>query len=119
MANPNIVTTSSIYGKTDVLAVTTTPTNITENSAGSGKVIKVNSVTVANITTSNNVDVDVSLYRSGTAYYLLRAMSLPTDSTVVVVGKENPFYLMEGDSIQVTASAGSSAHAVCSYEEIS
>ena len=44
MAAPNIVNVSAIYGKTGVLVVTTSPTAIITNSAASGKVFKVDSI---------------------------------------------------------------------------
>lgn len=118
MANPNLNAISSVYGKTDVLDVTTTATAITSNAASSGKVLKVNSLVVSNINGSANVDVNVDLYRGTTAYRLASTVSVPADSSIVVVGKENTLYLMEGDSLRVTAGSNSNAQAVCSYEEL-
>jgi hypothetical protein len=116
VANPNIVTTSSIFGKTDVLAVGTAATAITSNSAASGKVFKINSLLVANV--GSSVEVDVELYRGTTPYRLAKSLTVPTDSTAVVVGKENPLYLLEGDSLRVAADSVGNAEAICSYEEI-
>ncbi|NDE17395.1 hypothetical protein EBZ80_20935 [bacterium] len=118
MANPNIVATTSIYGRTDVQAVGVSATAITTNASGSGKVYKINSLIVSNVGGVAGVDVDVSLHRSGVSYHLVKALSVPADSSVVVVGKENPFYLMEGDSIRIAAGSSNSVHAICSYEEI-
>lgn len=118
MANPNIVTTSSIYGKTDVLLVGTAATAITSNSAASGKVYKINSVIVSNVNGSSGVDISVDLHRSSVSYHFAKTLTVPADSTVVVVGKENPVYLLEGDSIRIVAGAAGNAEAICSYEEI-
>ena len=118
MANPNIVTTSSIYGKTDVLAVSTSAADITANAAASGKVLKINSLVLSNTTGSLAVDVDAAIFRNSTSYFFVKSLSVPADSTAVVVGKENPLYLLEGDSIRLTAGDADSIHAICSYEEI-
>ena len=42
MANPNIVAVTEIYGKLNVQTVTTSPSAIVSNTAGSGKIIKIN-----------------------------------------------------------------------------
>lgn len=118
MANPNIVATSMIYGKTDVQNVGTAAAAITTNAAASGKVLKINMLLVSNINGANPVDVDVVLRRASSDYYIAKTVSVPADSSLVVIGKENPMYLMENDSIRLAAGEAGSAHAVCSYEEI-
>ena len=116
MANPNIVNVTTISGKTSVQLVTTTPTAIVENTAASGKVIKVNSLYISNITgTASTVDVDV--YRSSTAYRIAKSLQVPANSTLDIISKS--VYLEEGDSLRLTAPTGTTLEAVCSYEEIS
>ena len=73
MANPNLAAAGNIYGKTDVLNVTTTATAITSNAASSGKVLKVNALVVSNVNGSSSVAVNVDLFRSSTAYQIGRA----------------------------------------------
>lgn len=119
MANPNIVGVTSIYGKTAVQAVTTTATAIVTNSAASGKILKVNSLAVSNVDGTDSADITVDLYRSSTAYHLVKTVTIPADSTLVVISKENGIYLEEGDALRCTASANSDLEAICSYEEIS
>lgn len=119
MANPNLAAAGNIYGKTDVLNVTTTATAITSNAAASGKVIKVNSLVVSNITGSSPVAVNVDLFRNSTAYRVASTVYVPANASLVVIGKENPLYLMEGDSLRITAGTANAAQAVCSYEELS
>lgn len=116
MANPNIVTTTSIFGRTDVMLVGTAATSITSNPSGSNKVYKINSLSVANV--GSQVEIDVELFRGGVPYRFARALSIPADATCVVVGKENPIYLLENDSLRVTAASVNNAEAICSYEEI-
>lgn len=118
MANPNIVSTSMIYGKTDVMNVTQSPTSITTNSGASGKILKINLLVISNIDGDSPVDVNVTLRRSTTDYYIVKTLSVPADASVVVVSKENTLYLIEGDTIRVWAGAASAAQAICSYEEI-
>lgn len=119
MAAPNLVTVSNITGKTAVLAVTTTPTDIISNSAASGKVFKVNSLIIANIDGTNAADITASVYRSSTEYKIVSTVTVPADATLIVLSRENAIYLEEGDSLRLTASANSDLSAVCSYDDIS
>lgn len=119
MAAPNIVNVSTITGKTAVLAVTTSATAIVSNGAGSNKVLKINSLVIANVDGTNSADITVDLFRSSVAYRLASTITVPGDATLVVISKDNPIYLEEGDSLRCTASANSDLEAVCSYEDIS
>lgn len=119
MANPNIVNVTSIYGKTAVQAVTTTATAIVENAADSGKIVKINSLTVANVDGTNAADITVDIYRSATAYHISSAISVPAKTTLVALSKDSTIYLEEGDSLRCTASVDGDLEATCSYEEIS
>jgi hypothetical protein len=117
MAAPNIVNVTTITGKTAVQAISTSATAIVENSAGSGKVFKVNALYVANIDGTSAADLTVDVYRSTTPYRLASTVSVPADSTLDVISKA--IYLEEGDSLRLTASANGDLEGVCSYEEIS
>tara|TARA_R110000822_G_scaffold129122_1_gene265094 strand:- start:266 stop:631 length:366 start_codon:yes stop_codon:yes gene_type:complete len=118
MTAPNIVNTTTITAKTDVQAVGTSATAITTNSAASGQVYKINSILVANIDGTNAADITVDLFRGSTAYRLASTVSVPADSTLVVVSKDTAVYLEEGDAIRCTASAAGDLEALCSYEII-
>lgn len=118
MANPNIVNVTDIRGKTAVQAVTTTATAIVENTAASGKIFKINSLTVANVDTTNAADITVDVFRSSTSYKISNSITVPTNSTLVVISKDTAVYLEEGDSIRCLASADGDLEAICSYEEI-
>ena len=117
MAAPNIVNVTTITGKTAVQAVGTSATAIVTNSSGSGKVLKINFLMLANIDGAANVDATIDLYRSSTAYKLGHTILVPADSSFDVLSA--PLYLEEGDSLRLTASAAGDLDAVCSYEEIS
>lgn len=117
MANPNIVNVTAIYGKTAVLAVTTSATAIVTNSAASNKIFKVNALYVSNVDGTNNAEITVDVFRSSTAYRIASTIVVPADATLDVIS--NPIYLEEGDSLRLTANANSDLEAVCSYEDIS
>ena len=116
MAAPNIVNVSAIYGKTAVLAVTTSATAIVTNSAASGKVLKINSLYVANVDGTSNAEITIDIYRSSTAYRLASTVVVPADAVLDVLSSS--IYLEEGDALRLTANANSDLGAVCSYEEI-
>lgn len=119
MATPNIVNVVTISGKTAVLDVTTSATAVVTNSAASGKVFKINSLMITNIDGTNVADITIDLYRSTTSYFLASTITVPADATLVVISKDNPIYLEEGDAIRCLASANGDLQAICSYEEIS
>lgn len=119
MANPNIINVATITGKTSVAVLTTSTTNLITNSAASGKIFKVNSLVVSNISTTTSHSVTVDLYRSSVAYRLASTLVVPANSTLIVIGKDSSIYLEESDTLRILANAASVVHAVTSYEEIS
>lgn len=117
MTAPNIVNVATITGKTAVQAIGTTATAIVTNSAGSGKVVKINALYVSNVDGVNNADLTVDLYRSSTAYKIANTVVVPADASLDVISKA--IYLEEGDTLRLTANATGDLEAICSYEEIS
>lgn len=119
MAAPNIVQVSTITGKTAGIAVTTSAAAIVANSAGSGKVLKVNALYVSNIDGTNNADVSVTFYNADntTSYHIAKTVVVPADGSLDVLSKA--IYLEEGDELKIAANANSDLEAVASYEEIS
>ena len=119
MAAPNLVNVSSIYGKTLGAALNTNVNNaILANAGGSNKLLKINSIIVANIDGSNASDVSVEFFDGSTAYRLASTITVPADSTLIVLGKDAPIYLEEGHSIRGGASAASDLEIIISYEEL-
>ena len=110
----NVTATASIYGKTSVQLVTTTPTAIVTNSSGSNQLIKVNALTVANVDAANLAYITVDLYRSATAYRI--CYNIPVQINTAFTPLDRSYYLEEGDSIRLTSSANSRLEATCSYE---
>lgn len=120
MANPNIVNVSSIYGKVSGNALTTSGIIIVNNPSSSSKIVKVNSLIISNINGSSAADATVYLLKSGsTTIYLSYTISVPADSTLVVISKDTSIYLEESDAIYALASSNSYLHALVSYEDIS
>jgi len=124
MAAPNIVSVATITGKTAYATPANTTANVLlANSASSNKVFKINMITVANVDGTNNYDATVAVNTaaagSGTSYPLASTITVPADSTLIVVDKSTAFYLEEDKSIVVTSSTASKLSYVVSYEEIS
>lgn len=119
MAAPNIVSTTTITGKTAVANVTTVAANIVSNAAASNKVLKINSLIVSNIDATNPADITAGVFRNSIEYKLASTITIPSDATLVIISKDSTVYLEEGDAIRLTASADSRLQAICSYEDIS
>ena len=119
MAAPNIVNVATIIGKTAVQSVGTSATAIVTNSAGSNKVFKVNAIVVSNIDGVNSADITVDFFRSAASTAIASTITVPADATLVILSKDTPLYLEEGDAIRCLASAAGDLQAICSYEEIS
>lgn len=120
MSNPNIVTTSNIFGKTDVAVAGTSEVSVVSNPSSSGKVFKINTLVVANTSAASmSAEVGAMISRGTSDVYIVKALSVPLAASVVVIGRENPIYLNEGDDLVVTCGEEGGAHAICSYEEIS
>ena len=119
MAAPNILSATSIYGKQGGAALdTTTTTSLLANAASSNKLLKINSIIVANVDGSSSADATVSWYDGSTDYHLAKTVAVPADSTLVVVGKDSPIYLEEGHSIRGGASANSDLEVLICYDEL-
>lgn len=119
MANPNIVQVQNIYGNTAVQQVTTSATAIITNSASSGKVYKVNGIIVSNVDGTNTATLTVDLYRGSTAYRMINNVPVSINTAYTPIDKTLSLYLLEGDSIRLTANANSRLEAIATWEEIS
>ena len=119
MAAPNILTATSVYGKTTGAALTTTLTTAVL-ACPANKALKVNSIIVSNVDGTNSVDVTVYFYDSSAVARraIAYSISVPAKSTLVVLSKDTPIYLEESDEIEAGASAVSDAEIIVSYEEI-
>ncbi len=124
MANPNIVNVATINGGNlgFNLSNTLTATLLT---VASDVILKINRITVANVDGSSSADVDLfvdgmgngatGISATGAAtVYLAKTVSVPADSTLVLV--DSPIYLMEADILKGGASASGDLDLYISYE---
>ena len=123
MANPNIVNVAAIYGNNSSTSLSTTnATAIVNNPASSGKVFKVNMITVANVDGTNAADITINKYSQddlgGTSYAIVSTVSVPADATLIVLDKTTSIYLKEDESIGATAGTASDLVVTASWEEI-
>ena len=116
MAQPNIVSVSSIYGTTYVAVLTTTLTT-TLVTAASDEVYKINLIRCANITDSDaTVTFDSEV--SGTHKMLANEITVPANSVVDIIDKNSSFYLQETDLIRGGASAGTTIDCTISLDRL-
>lgn len=123
MANPNIVNVAAIYGNNSSTSLSTTnATAIVNNPASSGKIFKVNMITVANVDGTNAADITINVYSQddlgGTAYPIASTISVPADATLIVLDKTTSIYLKEDQSIGATAGTASDLVVTASWEEL-
>ena len=125
MANPNIVSVSSIYGESIGEALTTTVTTDIMTVA-SNKLVKINFISVTNTHATTAVDVTVSIVKAGFTsagigsgednagtFALASTVNLPADDVLVIL--DRPIYLMETDVLEGGASVAT-ADIFVSYE---
>ena len=117
MANPNIVNVSSILGKTDTFALTTTSANLV--TAPANTVFKINSILVTNIDGTSAADVTINYYDGTNTRAIGSTISVPADAALNLVDKNSSFYLEENEIISGLASANSDLVCLISYEIIS
>ena len=116
MATPNIINVATITPKVAVGAVTTSRADIVDVPAEN--CAKINTLMISNIDGTNAADitVEVSVDNGSNYINIANTISVPADATLVVVGKDNGFYLDETDLLAVTASANSDLTYLVSYE---
>jgi|TARA_R110000823_G_C15932064_1_gene499585 hypothetical protein len=130
MSAPNIVNVATITGKIATAALADTNLiSLVLNPASSGKVFKINVVTAANVDPLLSVDVDVSYHPSTTTavgsivssqgFHLVSTVSVPSDSTLIILSKDTSIYMEEGTVLAARCDVANRAEFIISYEEIS
>ena len=116
MATPNLINVDTITPSVVIGAVTTSRVAIIDVTAE--YCAKVNSLIIANIDGTNAADitVEVSVDNGSTYFAIAKTISVPADSSLSLIGKDNGFYLDETDLLAVTASANSDLTYLASYE---
>jgi hypothetical protein len=123
MANPNIANVTTILGENSLVSLTTTnATQIVSNANASNKVFKINSLVVANTDGVSPFFVTVSIYSAaalgGTAFPIVSTLTIPADSSVIIIDRNSGIYLKENQSIGATAQTASKLVVTASWEEI-
>jgi hypothetical protein len=118
MAAPNLKNPSMVTGKTATYACTDTLASALANGSSSGKLLKVNTVRAANITSSSG-NIDLTLFRSSIHTYLVKSASVPPNGSLVLTDKNEYVYLEEGDSLYAKANDASTIDLTIHYEDIS
>ena len=125
MANVKLNVATSIYAGNAGWHLSTTLTE-TLLTVDSNKLVKINTITCANVDGTNaanlNLYIDglgsgasgVTTAGADSAVYLAKTISVPADATLVVL--DSPIYLMEGDVLKGGASAASDLDLFISYE---
>ena len=118
MATPNIVSVATINGFIVNGAVTTSNVDIVDVAAE--YVYKINNVIIANIDGTNAATVTLSVSTdNGSNYYAIAStVTVPANSTIVVIDKNSSFYLDETDLLRVTGSANSDLTYLVSGEKL-
>ena len=125
MGNPSIVDVTSIYGTTTLNAITTAGVVVADNagSATTNKLFKVNLLSISNVDGVNDANVSVQVLSnvnvgSGKTMHLVKTVTVPADSTLIVIDKNTSMYLMEDMQIKVLGSTAGDLEAICSYDVI-
>ena len=116
MATPNLINVDTITPSVAVGAVTTSRASIVDVTAE--YCAKVNSLIIANVDGTNAATVleEVSTDNGSNYTAIAKTISVPADASLIVIGKDNGFYLDETDILAVTASANSDLTYLVSYE---
>jgi hypothetical protein len=119
MAPPNLGNLTSITGRTFVTSSlpsgSAASASLVSNPANSNAAYKINAVTYANLTL-NTVLASLT-YNSGSLnYFIADELSVPPQTTLVVVSQDTRFFLEEGCGLHAYASQTSSITPMISYE---
>jgi len=120
MANPNVLNATSIYTSTVYLIPTgTSATTWTGLTPASGSITKVDTISATNVTgtvATITLSINSATGGGGTAYRLAYQISVPGNTTLMLVDKSNPIFVGEGQSIVATSGTSSSIELVASIE---
>jgi len=118
MAAPNLISVTTVIGKTSADWCPSTLTSILANGVSTSEVLRINGMFITNV---GNADaaINVNFERNGLSFYLAYNNMVPVGTTTVIMGKDNGIYLEEGDSLRVSASSANTLQYVISYEIMS
>jgi len=114
----NLANTVTITAKTALVNVTTVSANVLSNATSSGQIHKINTIMFNNYS-ANTATANVTINRSTGDFYVARLVTVPANSILTVIAKDNAIYLEEGDTLQAFVSANSAMHLISGYELLS
>jgi hypothetical protein len=114
MAAPNLISTTSIIGKTAAEWVPDTLTAILSNPTNSSQAFRVNVLYVTNLGLTDDV-VTVDIYRNSVSYKIASAIPVPVGNSLVVIAKDTSIYLEESDALRISSGQAGSLQYVLSY----
>ena len=114
----NLANTATITAKTLAANVTMNATSILVNANSSNSICKINNIMISNYS-ANTVTTNVYISRGTVPYYIVGYVSVPSNSTFVVMGKDTQIYLEEGDSLVTSGGANSAMTILAGYELLS
>lgn len=120
MANPNLLTLSTVEAKLASASLGTSASNILQNNTN-GMTFKVNTITVANTDGAVSSDVTIGINDGSTTKYIAYQVTIPPKATVVISSRETSYYLNQNYSLvaQRSTSPAGTSDIIVSYEEIS
>ena len=133
MAAPNIVNVATINGNIAYQALTNTNNNsLISNAASSNTVVKVNNIFVSNVNGVSAATVTLSFQSAanavtngtltaasnGTSYRMAYQISVPANTTLMLLDKSGAIYLPENSSLAVQAGTAGYLEVTASYETI-
>lgn len=118
MAAVNLISATSIIGKTHAEWVTNTANVVLTNALNSSEVYRLNVLYVTNMGNADAV-VTIDLFRGGVSYKVIYNLSVPIGNSTVAIAKDSSLYLEEGDSLRIAANQAGLLQYVVSYEIMS
>ena len=132
MANPNIISVTTLNGNTGYVLPASTAvsvawtyngsTSLTGLTPAAGTVNKIESIVVSNTTgTAAAASVAISnnaTYASGTAYYIAYQISVPANASLIITDKTTSFYVTENQSVGVISGTSSALTFVAAFDVI-
>lgn len=119
MAIPNLLTLTTVNGKsTNALLTTTLNTALLTNAAASNRSYKIETIIVANLDAADPYDLTLGITKSGGSVKMLaNAMPIAAASSVVVL-QNGAIYLEEGDVLQGGADSANKLDITISYMDM-
>lgn len=122
MAAPNLANVTAIYGRLAQAAPANATANVLiSNAANSGLLLKLNTLVATNVTLNPaavTVSINSAAAGGGTAFRLAFLVTVPANSSLIVVDKNAAQYLPENTSVVVTSSVAGSLEYSASYDEM-